>query len=186
MDAFVPYLIPAVVALVFVAVTVWIVYINLRQPKPETATFIESEDVESRPIVVPTEQQLRETFEVNQKGGKEGLLQFFEERKQQSERAPNESEQSEEKQAEAPQAHEIEMLPEETSDQFLKRISKMPRKEGESKFVKMPAGSLGTITVMPLPRFTAEQERRFANEIDNLTNEMQPQDDSDPEEHSKG
>jgi len=46
MDAFVPYLIPAVVALVFVAATVWIVYINLRQPKPETATFIESEDVD--------------------------------------------------------------------------------------------------------------------------------------------
>jgi len=39
---------------------------------------------------------------------------------------------------------------------------------------------------MPLPRFTAEQERRFANEIDNLTNEMRPLDDSDPEEHSKG
>ena len=64
-----------------------------------------------------------------------------------------------------------ERLPNETFDQYLIRLSKSPR-IGDG-CVKIPAGSLGAILVTSLPRFTEEQERLFASEIDNLTNETQ-------------
>ena len=56
---------------------------------------------------------------------------------------PDESESGEQMKPEEQQEREIEALPGESFHARLKRISQMPRKEGESKFVKIRGGQFG-------------------------------------------
>jgi hypothetical protein len=86
MNEFSAYLIPALVALALATATAWVVYVKVVQRKPRNAGSVESKG-EQPPIVVPTEQQLRETFVTWQQGGKEGLVRLLEERQRQSEQA---------------------------------------------------------------------------------------------------
>ena len=58
---------------------------------------------------------------------------------------PDESEQGEQMKPEEQQKREIEVLPGESFHARLKRISQMPRKEGESRFVKI-RGGIGPIS----------------------------------------
>jgi hypothetical protein len=165
MGELVSYLIPALVVLLLVAFTAWIVYINVAQRKPKTAVPEESEHPQS--IVVPTEQHLRETFETYQQGGTESLLRLFEGRQRPTEQTAATSQY-------AP--------PNETPQQPLKKLIQESTPTG-MEVVKGNSADLGPISFMRLPQFTEEQERRLASEMGNRPNETQPSDDGDSEEH---
>jgi hypothetical protein len=143
MGEFVTYLIPALVVLVLVTVTAWVVYVNAVQRKPRITASLESRGDQQRSNVVPTEGQLRETFETWQQGGKEGLIRLLKERQRQAEQAaiPNE-----------PSIPDESEPQDETLAQRLKRLSLEGHPGG--KFGK--GTRLGPISFARLPRVSDE------------------------------
>jgi hypothetical protein len=77
---------------------------------------------------------------------------------------PDESESGEQMKPEEQQEREIEALPGESFHARLKRISQMPRKEGESKFVKIRGGQFGPISFIPAPSGTEPNDTQSDEE----------------------
>lgn len=171
---------PGLIVLLLIAVIVVAVFVEFRRAKHSPVMLeITPKRPDAAEIVVPTEKEIQETFEAFQKGGKEGLLKLFEERKRRQQLAPAEPQNSAEPQEpqirkpEEPETREIETLPGETYSQFLARISQAPRKEGESRLFKMPGGGFGTTSVFPTPQLTPEQKRPVESELPKPAKEEQ-------------